>query len=77
MVQINIEPEYGYVVLAATSAFALNFWQVNRIAILRRKYAIKYPVVTSDKHEDFNIAQRVHANTLEVHYSAIFNTNQF
>lgn len=62
---IEIPSDFGYVILAAVAPFLLNFWQMMKIGSLRRKHGIKYPAMTSDKHPDFNCAQRVHQNTLE------------
>ena len=61
----QITRDYGYVVLAAAAPFVVNFWQMMKIGGLRKKHGIKYPVMTSDKHPDFNCAQRAHQNTLE------------
>ncbi len=63
---LQVEQEYGYVVLVALSSFLLNFWQVRHISKLRKKLGIPYPQMTSDKHHEFNCAQRVHLNTLEL-----------
>ena len=65
MVVVNVEPEYGYVVLAASATVVINFWQMAKIGSLRKKLGIKYPAMYSDKHPEFNCAQRVHQNTLE------------
>lgn len=61
----NISSEFGYVILAGSATVFLNLWQMMRIGSLRKKHGIKYPQMTSDKHQDFNCAQRVHQNTLE------------
>ncbi len=62
----QISRDYGYVVLAAAATVAVNFWQMSRIGGLRKKLGIKYPQMYSEKHPEFNCAQRVHQNTLEM-----------
>jgi glutathione S-transferase len=62
---LQISSDYGYVILAASATAFLNIFQIVNIAKLRKKHGINYPAMTSDKHDDFNCAQRVHANTLE------------
>ncbi len=52
-------------ILATTATVVVNFWQMMRIGSLRSKLGIKYPQMYSDKHPEFNCAQRVHQNTLE------------
>ena len=66
MVVLNIPSEYGYVMLVASSAVAVNFMQIIKIGQMRKKLGIKYPVMTSDKHPEFNCTQRAHQNTLEL-----------
>ena len=62
--------------LVASSATIVNFMQVRRIIALRKKLDIKYPEMTSHgKHPEFECAQRVHQNTLELlpfFYPALF-----
>ena len=53
-------------VLAAALPAFVNFWQMSRIMSLRKKHDIKYPTMVSEKHKDFNCAQRAHHNTLEL-----------
>ena len=57
--------EYGYVVLVGSGTVLLNLFQMMRIGKLRRGLGIKYPEMYSDKHPEFNYAQRAHQNTLE------------
>ena len=61
----TLQPEFGYVLLIASSTALMNVWHMLRIGKLRKKYGIKYPQMTSSKHMDFTCAQRVHQNTLE------------
>ena len=65
MVSIEINPDFGYVVLAASGAFVLNMWQSFRIGGARKRFGVKYPDMYSDKHPQFNCYQRAHQNTLE------------
>ena len=65
MAPITLPAEFGYVGLVVAATFFTNFWHMMRIGSLRKKYEIKYPAMTSDKHEDFMRAQRVHQNNLE------------
>ena len=61
----KLEPEFGYVLLLAASTVLMNLWHMLKIGSLRKKYSIKYPQMTSEKHMDFTCAQRAHQNTLE------------
>ena len=65
MVVVTLPAEFGYVGLIVAATFLMNFWHMMRIGSLRKKYKIQYPAMTSDKHEDFMYAQRVHQNNLE------------
>ena len=65
MAPITLPAEFGYIGLVVAATFFMNFWHMMRIGSLRKKYGIKYPAMTSDKHEDFMYAQRVHQNNLE------------
>ncbi len=51
---------YGYVILAAVFTFVVNFAQIVKIGLMRRKEDIPYPTLYSDKNERFNCVQRVH-----------------
>ena len=62
---IDLAPEFGFVAFVVGSTFFLNMWQMNNIGKLRKKYGVKYPEMYSDKHPQFNCAQRAHQNTLE------------
>ncbi len=62
---LTLAPEYGYVVLVSVGFFFLNVAQVARIAVLRGRYRIGYPSMSSAEHPQFECAQRVHHNTLE------------
>ena len=65
MATIQIDSEYGYVMMVAIHAFMLNFILTFRISQLRRRYTIDYPTMSSEEHADFNCAQRAHHSTLE------------
>lgn len=65
MVLSTLHADYGYVILAASATVFLNFWQMRKIGGLRKSLGIKYPLMYSEKHPEFNCAQRVHQNTLE------------
>ena len=64
-ISLQIQPEFGYVVLTASGAFFLNMFQMIKVASLRKANNIKYPAMSSEKHPEFNRAQRVHQNTME------------
>ncbi len=64
-ITLQLEPEFGYVVLVAAAAFFLNMFQMVRIGMVRKACGVEYPAVWSDKYPEFNRAQRVHHNTLE------------
>jgi glutathione S-transferase len=65
MATIGFQPEFGLIGIVIGVTFFLNLWQMLKISALRKKNGIKYPAMTSDNHQDFNCAQRVHQNTLE------------
>ncbi len=62
---LQLQPEYGYVILVAAFTFVVNFAQITRISILRSRFNIDYPKMSSEDELLFNCAQRVHHNTLE------------
>lgn len=63
---LDISPEFGYVILAASGSFLVNMWQMSKIGGKRKELGIQYPQMWSDKHPVFNCYQRAHQNTLEV-----------
>merc|ERR1711976_665487 len=65
MPTITLAPEHGYVLLAASGSFVVNFWQSMKIGGKRRELKIEYPAQWSDQHPIFNCYQRAHQNTLE------------
>ena len=64
-IAIYVQPEFGYVILMAAAAFFLNMLQMVRIGMVRKACGVEFPAMWSDKHPEFNRAQRVHQNTLE------------
>lgn len=60
MISLNLEAAHGLVMLVASSTVFLNYWQIYHVGSLRKLYDIKYPTMYSDRHNDFNCAQRVH-----------------
>ncbi|KAJ9639338.1 hypothetical protein H2201_004076 [Coniosporium apollinis] len=81
---VTVPKEYGYVILAATSTFFLNFWHGTRVGLFRRAAEIPYPhpyataeqisSASPDKKQAmylFNCAQRAHGNYLENHPSMV------
>ena len=63
MVSVEIAPEFGYVVLVVFTTYILNAWMIYNVVKMRKSHKIFYPVMTSDKHPEFNCRQRVHQNT--------------
>ncbi|KAF4633477.1 hypothetical protein G7Y89_g4639 [Cudoniella acicularis] len=74
---ITIDPTYGYVILAATSTFIMNFLHIANTGKYRKLAAVKYPLAyapesrTDDAAHKFNCAQRSHANFVENQVSAL------
>ncbi|KAF2191486.1 membrane-associated proteins in eicosanoid and glutathione metabolism [Zopfia rhizophila CBS 207.26] len=84
MVTIDIQSEYGYVLLAAVSTFAVGQWLGGRVNGYRKAAKIPYPyeyasyeqVQTASPASSkamllFNSAQRAHQNFNENHPSAV------
>ncbi|KAF7935284.1 uncharacterized protein EAE97_008191 [Botrytis byssoidea] len=77
MVTITLDADYGYVILAATSTFVLNFWHGINTASYRKAAKIDYPAAyapssrTDTAAHQFNCAQRAHANFTENHSVAV------
>ncbi|KAG4440110.1 hypothetical protein IFR05_004407 [Cadophora sp. M221] len=71
MATITIDPNYGYVLLAATSTFLMNTLHMINTGKFRRVAKVAYPAAyapDSRTDEDairFNCAQRSHANFTE------------
>ena len=42
---INISPEYGYVLLAASGSFLVNMWQMMKIGFKRKELGIEVSVL--------------------------------
>jgi len=70
---LYVPNEYGYVLLAGSSTFFVNFYQAYLVMKFRRASGIKYPnaYATLEQAEkdpkafNFNCAQRAHGNFLE------------
>ncbi|KAI5195457.1 membrane-associated proteins in eicosanoid and glutathione metabolism [Aureobasidium subglaciale] len=84
MLTLNIQPEYGYVVLTAVGTCFLGTWHGMRCGAFRKAAGLGYPTPyadsaqmsaasAEDKHKLylFNCAQRAHGNFLENHYMAL------
>jgi len=71
MATLTIDPNYGYVLLAATSTFFLNTYHSVNTGVYRKAAAIPYPGAyapssrTDPEAHKFNCAQRAHANFIE------------
>lgn len=72
-INITLPAEYGYVLLAATSSYFVNFYHIILTSKARKASGIKYPAAyatneVADKDPKafaFNCAQRAHANFTE------------
>jgi len=77
MASISIDPNYGYVLLAATSTFLLNTVHSVNTGKYRKAAKINYPAAyapssrTDNEAQQFNCAQRAHANFVENQVSAV------
>ncbi|KAF2477614.1 membrane-associated proteins in eicosanoid and glutathione metabolism [Lindgomyces ingoldianus] len=84
MVSLDITPEYGYVLLAAVSTFAVGTWHGMRVGSFRKQAKIPYPyeyasyeqvsTASPSRAKDmtlFNSAQRAHQNFNENHPTAV------
>jgi len=71
MATLTIDPNYGYVLLAAASTFLLNTIHSINTGAYRKAAKINYPAPyapssrTDDEAHRFNCAQRAHANFIE------------
>ncbi|KFY44032.1 hypothetical protein V495_03655 [Pseudogymnoascus sp. VKM F-4514 (FW-929)] len=78
-VNIALSPDYGYVILAATSTFILNTIHTFNTGKFRKAAGIAYPAAyasnevakDNDDAYRFNCAQRAHANYTENHTSLL------
>ncbi|KAB8291688.1 hypothetical protein EYC80_006488 [Monilinia laxa] len=77
MVTITLDPDYGYVILAATSTFVLNVIHGINTGTYRKAAKVDYPAAyapasrTDPEAHRFNCAQRAHANFTENHSIAV------
>merc|ERR1719153_1216199 len=65
MVSIQLDTEFGYVVLVIQAVVILNLWMMSRVGKQRKALGVSYPEMYSDKQPLFNCYQRAHQNTLE------------
>ncbi|TVY30799.1 Microsomal glutathione S-transferase [Lachnellula hyalina] len=77
MATMAIAPDYGYVLLAATSTFIVNILHMLNTGAYRKAAKISYPAAyapssrtDADAHR-FNCAQRAHANYIENQVSTL------
>ncbi|XP_052087291.1 microsomal glutathione S-transferase 3-like isoform X2 [Mytilus californianus] len=61
---VDISPDFGYVILVASSTYFLMNWLEMRTLLARSEYGVPYPKMYSDD-DRFNCVQRAHQNTLE------------
>ncbi|QSZ37738.1 hypothetical protein DSL72_008837 [Monilinia vaccinii-corymbosi] len=77
MVTVTLDSDYGYVILAATSTFVLNFMHGINTGRYRKAAKVDYPAAyaptsrTDPEAHRFNCAQRAHANFTENHSVAV------
>ncbi len=65
MVSIELQAEFGYVLLVLVATVFLHLWLMLNVGKARKKYKVFYPTLYSDKVPEFNCYQRAHQNTLE------------
>jgi len=71
MATTTLDPNYGYVLLAATSTFLMNHVHVTNSGRYRKAAKVQYPAAyapesrTDEAAHKFNCAQRAHANFIE------------
>ncbi|XP_071113138.1 glutathione S-transferase 3, mitochondrial-like [Haliotis cracherodii] len=70
-VSVEIQSDFGYVVLVIVATWVLLNWLGLQVVKARRKYEVNYPIMyCTDTFGDghmFNCVQRAHQNTLEVY----------
>ncbi|TVY17381.1 Microsomal glutathione S-transferase 3 [Lachnellula arida] len=77
MATMTIAPDYGYVLLAATSTFIVNILHMLNTGAYRKAAKIPYPAAyapssrTDAEAHRFNCAQRAHANYTENQVSTL------
>ncbi|PQE21653.1 glutathione S-transferase protein [Rutstroemia sp. NJR-2017a WRK4] len=77
MATITLDPNYGYVILAATSTFFLSTVHGFNTGAYRKAAKVDYPAAyapssrTDAEAHRFNCAQRSHSNYTENHVSAV------
>merc|ERR1712226_1340775 len=65
MVSLQLDPEYGYCILAVIATWMLSLWQGVMVGRQRKALGVPYPDMYSEKQPLFNCYQRAHQNTLE------------
>merc|ERR1712127_100854 len=65
MVSLQLDPEYGYVLLVVVATYLISTWMGFKVGGARKKLGVPYPAMYSDKQPLFNCYQRAHQNTLE------------
>ncbi|KAK7139785.1 hypothetical protein R3I94_012431 [Phoxinus phoxinus] len=64
----NVLPgNFGYAIFTYLYSFVMLAYLGIQVGAARKKYAVKYPTMYSDKEPLFNCIQRAHQNTLEVY----------
>ncbi|KAH6668807.1 hypothetical protein B0J14DRAFT_150928 [Halenospora varia] len=77
MASFTVDPNYGYVLIAATSTFLMNFVHISNTGKYRKTAKVPYPLTyapadrTDEAAHKFNCAQRSHANFIENQVSAL------
>merc|ERR1711971_740017 len=65
MVSLQLDPEYGWVLLVAVATYSIEKWMGIKVGGRRKALGVPYPDMYSDKQPLFNCYQRAHQNTLE------------
>ncbi|OQR81599.1 hypothetical protein THRCLA_23334 [Thraustotheca clavata] len=65
----SLQPEHGYVILAAVATGFVNAWAGMKVGAARKLYKIEYPQMYAERGDKnfnaFNCVQRAHQNMLE------------
>ncbi|PAA70165.1 hypothetical protein BOX15_Mlig020109g3 [Macrostomum lignano] len=63
--QQGLPRHYGWVVLAGSGGFFVNYYLAGRVMQARKKFGVEYPDMYSKDSKEFNCVQRSHQNYLE------------